>query len=164
MPEASYYTMQAAIQCERAHEWLSRRLDGELSELESAWLARHLGRCAGCATFARDAEAFTALLRAAPLEEPEGRTAAGTIFPARRERPARRLRVGAAVVVSAVATAAAAFVVADVGVGPTAGGGPAASSGGADASLAEMLALQRSALYLPQIALANVRARVIELD
>lgn len=54
--------------CRRGREWISLRLDGELSELERALLRAHLLRCAGCRTFAHDIEAATAALRAAPLE------------------------------------------------------------------------------------------------
>jgi ferric-dicitrate binding protein FerR (iron transport regulator) len=56
--------------CERAREWASLRADGELSELESALLDAHLGRCAPCRSFAGGAEDLTAALRAARLERP----------------------------------------------------------------------------------------------
>jgi predicted anti-sigma-YlaC factor YlaD len=56
--------------CERAREWVSLRADGELSELESALLDAHLGRCAACERFARGAREVAAALRAAALERP----------------------------------------------------------------------------------------------
>lgn len=55
--------------CERAREQLSLRLDGELSQLEGAFLRAHLGRCAGCQTFEAHIEAFTSELRSSPLEQ-----------------------------------------------------------------------------------------------
>ena len=57
-------------QCERAREFLSLRLDGELSELEDALVRTHVGRCAECHDFAVSLDGFTGLLRAAPLERP----------------------------------------------------------------------------------------------
>jgi predicted anti-sigma-YlaC factor YlaD len=57
--------------CERARLWSSLRVDGELSELESALLDSHLGRCDSCRTFARSVEGTTAALTAAPVETPD---------------------------------------------------------------------------------------------
>jgi anti-sigma factor RsiW len=56
--------------CERARRWASLRVDGELSELESALLDNHLGRCRSCSAFARGIEDVAAALAAAPLERP----------------------------------------------------------------------------------------------
>ncbi|HXK15518.1 MAG TPA: zf-HC2 domain-containing protein, partial [Gaiellaceae bacterium] len=56
--------------CERARWWASLRADGELSELESALLDAHLGRCASCRTFARGTEEIAAALRSARLQRP----------------------------------------------------------------------------------------------
>jgi hypothetical protein len=56
----------AADPCERAREWVSLRLDGELSEFEHALLDGHLERCGGCAEFAREVSAATFALRGAP--------------------------------------------------------------------------------------------------
>jgi predicted anti-sigma-YlaC factor YlaD len=55
--------------CERAARSISLRLDGELSELEGAALDRHLGECARCRELAVETDAFTRLLREAPLVE-----------------------------------------------------------------------------------------------
>ena len=46
-------------QCETSREWVSLRLDGELSELEEAMLRRHVAGCADCRTFEETAESFT---------------------------------------------------------------------------------------------------------
>ena len=85
--------------CERARTWASLRADGELSELESALLDAHLGRCVQCRTFARDFEGVTGALRAAALERP-----AQLALPVVRRRAWLRL---APVVVIAGALAAA---------------------------------------------------------
>jgi predicted anti-sigma-YlaC factor YlaD len=57
--------------CERSREWISLRLDGELSELAEKMLESHLARCAGCRAFESDAAATTLLVRTASLELPE---------------------------------------------------------------------------------------------
>jgi anti-sigma factor RsiW len=54
--------------CDRARFYASLRVDGELSELESRLLAAHLGQCGPCRAFGADVEAFTAALRAAPID------------------------------------------------------------------------------------------------
>lgn len=59
-----------SLMCERARRWSSLRVDGELSELESALLDNHLGRCSSCRAFARGAEGIAGLLSAARLERP----------------------------------------------------------------------------------------------
>jgi predicted anti-sigma-YlaC factor YlaD len=57
-----------SLPCERAREWASLRLDGELSQLESAMLESHLARCAACHEVVFQTEAFTTALRTSPLE------------------------------------------------------------------------------------------------
>src|SRR5438477_537085 len=57
--------------CDRAREWASLRMDGELSELESALLEAHLKRCEACGSFAVEVEAVALQLRAASLERIE---------------------------------------------------------------------------------------------
>src|SRR5918911_4554206 len=57
--------------CERGREWISLRLDGELSELAEKMLESHLARCVGCRAFESSAAAATAFVRTAPLELPE---------------------------------------------------------------------------------------------
>ena len=89
--------------CERAQNWVSLRLDDELSEFEIALLDSHLGRCAACREFALDANAFTTVLRSRPLEEPE----ALVILPPLRQRLRFRASEVAAAVALVVATAGA---------------------------------------------------------
>ena len=57
-----------SVLCERSREWISLRLDGELSELAEKMLESHLARCAGCRAFETDATATSRLVRTAPLE------------------------------------------------------------------------------------------------
>jgi predicted anti-sigma-YlaC factor YlaD len=85
--------------CERAREWVSLDLDGELSELEHALLRAHLDRCAACAAFAHDVRALTGELRAAPAETP----AVPVTLPRRRSGAVRVLQVGAAAAAIAIA-------------------------------------------------------------
>jgi ABC-type glutathione transport system ATPase component len=54
--------------CERARQWASLRIDGELSELEDALLEKHLEGCASCSAFAVRLAATTEAVRAVPLE------------------------------------------------------------------------------------------------
>jgi anti-sigma factor RsiW len=56
--------------CDRAHQWSSLRLDGELSELEVALLEKHLETCAACRSFDIRLRSATDFLRAAPAEAP----------------------------------------------------------------------------------------------
>jgi anti-sigma factor RsiW len=56
--------------CERAREWSSLRLDGELSELEEALLDKHLESCAHCEAFDAGLRTSTELLRTAPAARP----------------------------------------------------------------------------------------------
>lgn len=86
--------------CVRACQQASLRIDGELSELESALLAEHLERCADCRAAADGMAEVAALLRAAQLSEPA--------FPIRvppRRRASRdyALRVLSTAAVAAVA-------------------------------------------------------------
>jgi anti-sigma factor RsiW len=90
--------------CERAAQWISLELDGELSELERARLARHLDRCASCRAWSAEVGGFTSLLRTAPLVELSSPVAA--LVP--RVRAKRR----AAVATLATLGAAAAVLVA----------------------------------------------------
>jgi hypothetical protein len=56
--------------CSRARFWASLRVDGELSELESALLDAHLGHCASCSEIVGGFEDLTRRLRAEPLASP----------------------------------------------------------------------------------------------
>jgi anti-sigma factor RsiW len=86
--------------CDRAREWSSLRLDGELSELESVLLDAHLKQCNACSVFAVAAEAVALQLRcAAPerLDQP-------VRLPARRTASSlRAVQLGAAAALVAAA-------------------------------------------------------------
>ena len=99
--------------CARAREWVSLKLDGELSELERLLLRRHLARCGPCRALAESMETATTLVRLTPLERPTRRAAVAAT--ALRRRGRRRL-------VAAVAAALA--------VGAAVGGAVVASDGG----------------------------------
>jgi predicted anti-sigma-YlaC factor YlaD len=90
-----------AAECERARRWVSLGLDGELSQVESARLGAHVGRCAECAEFARDVDALTQELRAMPSSRPRAHRTPGC----RRSSGVRALQLCAAVVVVAIAAA-----------------------------------------------------------
>src|SRR5690349_3142332 len=91
--------------CERAMQWASLDLDGELSELEEAALGRHLEGCARCRETCAEVRGFTRLLRSEPLVELA--RPVEVALPGRgRARAARRIAVSVAL---AGATAAAAF-------------------------------------------------------
>jgi len=59
--------------CDRAKEWTSLRLDGELSPLEEELLDRHLETCDACRAFEYDLRWATDVLRLAPQERPSQR-------------------------------------------------------------------------------------------
>jgi predicted anti-sigma-YlaC factor YlaD len=89
--------------CDRAREYASLRLDGELSTFECSLLDSHLDRCPSCRAFADDLVGVTARLRTAPLERPS----IAVTLPRRRFAPLRGIQAGAA----------AAAVVSVVGIG-----------------------------------------------
>lgn len=89
--------------CDRAREYASLRLDGELSDFERALLDSHLDRCPSCRAFADDLVSVTDRLRAAPLEQPS----IAVTLPRRRFVALRNVQV----------SAAAAAVVSVVGIG-----------------------------------------------
>jgi hypothetical protein len=91
--------------CDRAREWSSLRLDGELSQLEQALLDSHLERCSDCRAFAAAAAAYTFELR---MSEPEQLTAP-IVLPRRATGALRSLQTGvaAAMVVAAAALGSA---------------------------------------------------------
>ena len=92
-----------ARRCDRAREYASLRLDGELSDFESALLDSHIERCPSCRAFAEDLVGVTERLRTAPLERP----LIVLTLPQRRFAALRRMQ----------ASAAAAAVVSVVGIG-----------------------------------------------
>ena len=87
------------IVCERVRAQISLGLDGELSQLEQAMVASHLGRCPACRGYAADVRALTEMVRRAPLER------MGKPVVVRRPRRAlsARLQAGAAAALLAVA-------------------------------------------------------------
>lgn len=91
-------------ECVRAREAASRRLDGELSELEATGLDAHLRRCPECRAFTAQTSAITDRLRRAPLESPPAQ-----VFERVRRRPASTARLQAAVAVLAVVAAGSSF-------------------------------------------------------
>jgi predicted anti-sigma-YlaC factor YlaD len=54
--------------CDRAREWVSLRLDDEISELEDAVLEAHLRRCGACREYEASVRGAVLALRARPLE------------------------------------------------------------------------------------------------
>ena len=91
--------------CMRAREGASARLDGVLDELESVWLDRHLSGCAACSTFAGQAAATAAMLRAAPLDP-----APAGLFVRGRRRVAVPVAAVAATLTIAITAATSFFV------------------------------------------------------
>lgn len=88
--------------CDRARQWASTELDGELSTFERVLLRAHLNVCPACREFHSEIVGLTTSLREAPLEPFEGVVDAGRL----RRRPRLRL-----------APAAAAMAIAAVGLG-----------------------------------------------
>ena len=95
------------VLCDRSREWISLRLDGEISQFEHVLLRSHMLICSDCRRFAYDVNWQTNALRCAPLE-PLGR--AVTI--PRRGWTRRAIEIG-----TAATAAAAAAVALAVGVG-----------------------------------------------
>jgi anti-sigma factor RsiW len=93
--------------CHRSHEWISLRLDGELSELAAKMLDGHLARCAECRAFEAGVAAATSLVRTAPLEHLEQPVS----LPRGRRLALQTRRLGAAVAgAAAVAIGVVAFL------------------------------------------------------
>jgi ferric-dicitrate binding protein FerR (iron transport regulator) len=105
---------RGGLLCDRAREWTSLSLDGELSEMERALLARHLAGCPSCREFDLVLREATERLRATPLERP-----ARTFEPPRRALPfpARR-RVALVAVAAAAALGSLVGALADRPSGP----------------------------------------------
>jgi predicted anti-sigma-YlaC factor YlaD len=88
--------------CDRARQWASTELDGELSTFERVLLQAHLNVCSSCEEFHGQMAGLTGALRQAPLEPFQARVEFGHL----RRRPRVRL-----------APAAAAMAIAAVGLG-----------------------------------------------
>jgi predicted anti-sigma-YlaC factor YlaD len=89
-------------ECERARQWASTEVDGELSSFERVLLHAHLDACPSCSEFSGTMTGLTKALREARLEQLESPIVIG------RLRRRARLRL---------APAAAAMAVAAVGLG-----------------------------------------------
>jgi predicted anti-sigma-YlaC factor YlaD len=89
-------------ECDRARQWASTQLDGELSSFERVLLHAHLDACPSCSAFSSEIGGLTGALREAPLEL--------LASPVEMARPRRRLSLR-------LAPAAAAMAVAAVGLG-----------------------------------------------
>jgi len=89
-------------ECERARQWASTEVDGELSSFERVLLHAHLDACPSCSEFSGTITGLTKALREARLEKLESPVVVG--------RPRRRARLR-------LAPAAAAMAVAAVGLG-----------------------------------------------
>lgn len=84
--------------CDRAREWATAEIDGELSRFELVLLRAHLDACASCREFHTAIGGITRTLRATPLERLE------RAIEAKRLR--RRLRPRLAPAAAAMAVAA----------------------------------------------------------
>ena len=87
--------------CDRARQWASLRVDGELSELEGALLDAHLTRCEPCRGFVREAEGIAGALRAVAFERLPAPVAIDV--PQRPRVPLRVVQAAAAVALVLVA-------------------------------------------------------------
>ena len=101
--------------CERARVWASLRVDGELSELESALLSAHLERCPSCRAFARGVTEVAGGLRRVALERP-----ASLVLAAPRARSKTRFVQFAAAAAAVVAAGAVAALTGPAASGPSA--------------------------------------------
>jgi predicted anti-sigma-YlaC factor YlaD len=103
--------------CERAAQWISLELDGELGRLEQAALARHLRRCEQCLSSSADIGMFTGLLRQEPPIEPARAVVVVTPSWARRRAKAT-IRGGALALTAACAAVLAVAVLPHSGSEP----------------------------------------------
>lgn len=92
--------VNASGRCERAREYASLALDGELSQFEHALLRAHLEACPGCRSYNGGLVATTERLRNAPLE----RLDRPITLPSRQRVSFRSVQAGlaAALVVTAI--------------------------------------------------------------
>lgn len=92
--------VNASGRCERAREYASLALDGELSQFEHALLRAHLEACPGCRSYNGGLVATTERLRNAPLERLER----PITLPSRQRVSFRSVQAGlaAALVVTAI--------------------------------------------------------------
>jgi anti-sigma factor RsiW len=81
-----------AQRCDRAREWISLQVDGELSEFERIVLEAHVAHCGECRTFRVDVRGISRELRHAPLE----RLGRPIVLPRRTRFAGRTLQLAAA--------------------------------------------------------------------
>jgi len=84
--------------CDRAREWATADVDGELSSFERVLLNAHLAECPTCREFQVAVNGFTDLLREAPLEKLERTIDIGRV----RRRTRISMRIAPAVAAMAV--------------------------------------------------------------
>jgi hypothetical protein len=89
-----------AQRCDRAREWISLQLDGELSEFERIVLEAHVASCGDCRAFRVELRGISRELRHAPLEPLQR----AIVLPPRTRIAGRTLQYAAAVA-AAVAVA-----------------------------------------------------------
>lgn len=120
--------------CDRARQWASTELDGELSTFERVLLHAHLGACPACREFHSEIAGLTTTLRDAPLEPFEGVVDIGRL----RRRP--RLRLAPAVAAMAIAAVGLGSILATSAVrsGSVAGRAPAPVVAGEPVSIDTM--------------------------
>jgi predicted anti-sigma-YlaC factor YlaD len=130
--------------CDRAREYASLRLDGELSDFEQALLGSHLERCPSCRAFADDLVCVTERLRTAPLARPS----IAVTLPRRRTVAFRNVQVGAAAaaVFSVVGIGALFGMLQSSATGPASG---AAKFGSMASEKREFRDLRRAVLTAP---------------
>ena len=88
--------------CDRAREYASRSLDGELSDFERALLDTHLERCEGCRGYSAELTEIVTRLRLAPTEALPHPIS----LPSRRRHRARAFQAAAAAAAAVVAATA----------------------------------------------------------
>lgn len=101
-------------ECERARQWISAGLDGELSEFEGALLDGHLAACKACTAFLIETRSLTNELRAAPMERFD-------VCLAARQRPRIALRLSPVAASLAVVAVGVGSILASVRIGPLVG-------------------------------------------
>jgi anti-sigma factor RsiW len=124
-----------SIECERARLWASLDADSEITELERAALAAHLGGCPACAAAVEQLDEVVRSLRRTPLVEPSR-----PLIVLRRRRHHGRLHLAAS----------AAAVVAALAFGSLAG---ALSSGGTGSAKPQNAAVHRLQIQQSLLAL-----------
>jgi hypothetical protein len=93
--------------CVRTREWVSLRLDDELSALEEELLERHLAVCDACRAFEKDVRWVSDVVRLTPQERPSRRV----VLPTRRRERISGRRLTAVAAAAALAAGALAGAV-----------------------------------------------------